>query len=148
MALVSLCRGQPADRTQAQSNSDYPRDFARRDHFSRWEIADIGVLVVFRRAGAVLRTKIGLLQSKRLYPDEQTVEAEAHPMDYYIGFGRFMHSDSEFRSAARERTFSFSLSSVYRALGYQSDQYNRVLEYQQQEGIPVHYMLYNHLGCR
>jgi hypothetical protein len=99
-------------------------------HFRRWEIADLGVLVIFRRAGVILRTKIGLLQPKRLYPDELTVEADAHPMDYIVGFGRLMDSDSEFRSATRERTFHFSPNSAYRALGYRSEQFKRILEYQ------------------
>jgi hypothetical protein len=40
----------------------------------RWEVADIGVLVMFREAGKLRRTKVALLQSKRLYPDEQEFE--------------------------------------------------------------------------
>lgn len=35
-------------------------------HFGSWEIADLGVLVVFRRRGVVERVKVALLQSKRL----------------------------------------------------------------------------------
>jgi hypothetical protein len=35
-------------------------------HFYRWEIADIGLLIFFRRGGIVERSKVGLLQSKRL----------------------------------------------------------------------------------
>ena len=42
---------------------------------------------------------------------------------------------SEFRSATRERTFHFSLESAYRALGYRNEQFQRVLEYQQENGI-------------
>ena len=37
-------------------------------HYERWEVADIGLIVTFRRLGEILRTKIILLQSKRLYP--------------------------------------------------------------------------------
>src|SRR5690625_3319638 len=36
----------------------------------RWEIADLGVIVNFRRSGSLIRTKVLLLQSKRLYPVE------------------------------------------------------------------------------
>jgi hypothetical protein len=46
-------------------------------YWGRWEIADIGVLVVFRRAAVVQQTKIALLQSKRLYPVEaQTTDKD------------------------------------------------------------------------
>ena len=38
-------------------------------HFERWEVADIGLIVIFRRLSNILRTKIILLQSKRLYPE-------------------------------------------------------------------------------
>src|SRR5690242_12768113 len=37
-----------------------------RRHFMNWEVADIGLLVIFRDRGRVLRIKVGLLQSKRL----------------------------------------------------------------------------------
>ncbi len=37
-------------------------------HFGSWEIADIGFLVMFRQAGQFVRSKVALLQSKRLYP--------------------------------------------------------------------------------
>jgi len=55
-------------------------------YWGTWEIADIGVLVVFRRKGVVQYTKIALLQSKRLYPIEAEAPAEDHPLDYEIGF--------------------------------------------------------------
>ena len=114
-------------------------------HFGEWEIADLGVLIIYRRAGIVQRTKIGLLQSKRLYPNELTTEAEDHPIDYMVGFGRLLHSDSEFKAATKDRSFHFSNESKYRALEYNGNQYVRVLEYQEQEKVPVHYMLYNPL---
>ena len=40
-------------------------------HFGQWEIADIGLLVLFRRRGRLIRPKVALLQAKRLYPVEQ-----------------------------------------------------------------------------
>src|SRR3954468_15869758 len=58
-------------------------------YWGRWEIADIGVLVIFRRGGITQQTKIALLQSKRLYPVEAQSQAEDHPIDYEVGFGDF-----------------------------------------------------------
>lgn len=84
--------------------------------WGRWEIADIGLLVVFRK-GAVLGTKLALLQSKRLYPDEIETALDIHEIDYRIGFGRLLSSESEYRSQIRPRTFNFAANSKYRALG-------------------------------
>ncbi len=111
-------------------------------HWGRWEIADLGVLIMYRRAGTVLRTKVALLQSKRLYPDEIQGVTGLLPIDFQVGFGRLFTSDSEYRSGTKPRTFTFTPDSLYRALEYASKQYNAVLEYAA-GGIPVHYHLYN-----
>lgn len=58
-----------------------------RRHFGGWEIADIGLLVFFRKAGKVLRSKVGLLQSKRLYSNEQPYDEDTVE-DYMVGFRR------------------------------------------------------------
>src|SRR6516164_5364233 len=42
----------------------------RRHYDGRWEIADIGIVIVLRRAGRMLWRKVALLQSKRLYSRE------------------------------------------------------------------------------
>jgi hypothetical protein len=93
----------------------------------------------------VERVKVALLQAKRLYPDETMSRSEDMEIDYLVGFGRLLHSESEFKSAIKERTFHFSEQSQYRALEYRGEQYKRVLEYQKQERIPVHYCLNNPL---
>jgi hypothetical protein len=108
-----------------------------------WEIADIGVLIVFRQGGRILGTKLALLQSKRLYPDEVESATDIHPIDYRVGFGRLLASDSEYRSSVKPRIFHFSADSKYRALEYAGDQYAALLGYVGKHGIPVHYHLYN-----
>jgi hypothetical protein len=113
--------------------------------WGQWEIADIGLLVVFRRKGAVLGTKLALLQSKRLYPDEIETALDIHEIDYRIGFGRLLSSESEYRSQVRPRTFNFTANSKYRALEYHDHQYDEVLKYTGSYGIPVFYLLYNPL---
>ena len=57
--------------------------------WGRWEIADIGLLVMFRQQGELLRTKVGLLQSKRLYPTEMKNRNEGD----YVGFGRLFEEE-------------------------------------------------------
>jgi hypothetical protein len=36
-------------------------------HFGTWEVADIGLMMVFRHKGKVIKSKLVLLQSKKLY---------------------------------------------------------------------------------
>jgi hypothetical protein len=112
-------------------------------YWGRWEIADLGVLVVFRRRGQILATKIALMQSKRLYPSEIEGELEDLPVDYQIGFGRLLESDGEYRSLIKDRAFHFTPQSQYRALEYQEEQYQAILKYSEDTGIPVYYLLYN-----
>jgi hypothetical protein len=114
-------------------------------YWGKWEIADIGIIVIFRGKGFVLGTKLALLQSKRLYPDEIESAIDIHSIDYRIGFGRLLSSDSEYRSQVRPRTFNFTQNSKYRALEYHSDQYDEILKYTSSYGIPVYYLLYNPL---
>jgi len=64
-------------------------------HFGQWEIADIGLIVLFRRGGRLVRSKVALLQAKRLYPVEQDF-SEDKPVDYAVGFGRLLEPDEEF----------------------------------------------------
>jgi hypothetical protein len=47
-----------------------------RDTFE--EVADIGIIVLVRDRGFVRVRKIALLQSKRLYPDEQASKKMFH----------------------------------------------------------------------
>ena len=53
----------------------------------KWEIADIGFLVQFRQDGKLIRSKVALLQSKRLYADELDLDDDI-PYDFMVGFGR------------------------------------------------------------
>jgi hypothetical protein len=84
-------------------------------------------------------------KSKRLYPEEAEVETDIHPLDYRIGFGRLLESDSEYRSVVKPRTFHFTKRSKYQALEYGGEQYKAVLDYTAKHKIPVHYQLYNPL---
>jgi hypothetical protein len=119
------------------------RHYAEWDDFPRrWEIADIGLLVIFREAGKVLRSKVALLQSKRLYPDEQEFEEDVPP-DYIKGFGRLFPSDDDWAEVIEPRKFEFTLESRYKALLTGNRQYQSIAAYENQRNIPVYYLLYN-----
>ena len=113
-------------------------------HFGSWEVADVGIIVQFRQAGTLVRSKIGLLQSKRLYPTEQEYE-EDKPIDYLIGFGRLYEDTGSFLQVTHPRTFSFSRLSQYKALVVAGRQWDTIHQYEKSHGIPVHYLLYHPL---
>lgn len=110
-------------------------------HWGRWEIADIGVLIMFRRSGKLLRSKVALLQSKKLYPNEKVTKNSPD----YIGFGRLHESDTVFAAAVAPRTFIFKDNSRYKALQINDEQYQAIIDYENLSDIPVFYLLYNPL---
>lgn len=110
----------------------------------RWEIADIGLLVMFRQGGTLLRSKVALLQSKRLYPNEQELDEDV-PLDYAMGFRRLFHSDDDWNEVTESRQFAFTQESRYKALITDVPQYNAIASYEAQRNIPVYYLLYNPL---
>jgi len=109
------------------------------NYWGRWEIADIGILVSFRRTGELLRTKIALLQSKRLYPNERI---EKNPEEWR-GFGKLLEQDDVYARAVAPRIFGFSDKSRYRALQVDDGQYNAIASYEDLSQIPVYYLFYN-----
>lgn len=113
-------------------------------HWGSWEIADIGILVLLRRRGEIVRAKIALLQSKRLYPIEQNYE-EDMPIDYYVGFGRLWEAEETFLRVTAPREFHFQQRSRYKALIIGDDQYTAIRDYEEDYSIPVHYLLYHPL---
>lgn len=113
-----------------------------RRHFYNWEVADIGLLVVFRDRGKVLRIKVGLLQSKRLYATEEKL-LPAHTADFRLGFARLLATPDAFRDLVAGRTFSFARDSRYLALAKGDDQERALVQYERMSGIPVYYLFYN-----
>lgn len=113
-----------------------------RRHFYNWEVADIGLLVIFRDRGKVLRIKVGLLQSKRLYPRE-VHELPNNRERFRIGFATLLENPEAFRTLAAGRKFSFTKQSKYLAITKGSDQQRVLKEYEKLSGIPVYYLLYN-----
>ena len=94
---------------------------------------------------ALVRFPIALLQSKRLYPDEQDF-SEDHALDYMIGFGRLLRRDSSYHDITSPRRFTFSFDSRYKAFKVGSNQFEAIRRYEETTGIPVHYLLYHPLA--
>jgi hypothetical protein len=111
-------------------------------HFRNWEIADIGVLVYFRRAAALTHSKVALLQSKRLYPSHNTVQEEDR-IDYEIGFARLADPESLLQALALETEFQFDETCRYGALSAKSEQVKAIADFEKQNKTPVYYQFYN-----
>ncbi len=111
-------------------------------HFGSWEIADIGMLLFFRRGGKIVRSKVALLQSKRLYPSNLTVQEEDR-IDYDIGFARLADPEDVRVSLAAETEFSFEENSVYGALTAGSEQVKAIDDFQREKKLSVYYQFYN-----
>lgn len=111
-------------------------------HWGEWEIADIGILVQFRRGGKVAKSKVLLLQSKRLYAVEEDYD-EDERADYEIGFARLFRGDTLYPDVTTPRVFAFGDESKYAALIVNDGQFKAIDAYETQYGIPVHYLLYH-----
>ena len=84
-----------------------------RRHFYRWEIADIGVLVFFRKNGRLLKRKVALLQSKRLYPLSGFV-AEETKEDAMIGISTLMPGSDFVTPLSTIYSYKFDKRSKYK----------------------------------
>lgn len=109
-------------------------------HFDRWEIADIGVLITFRRGRQVLLSKVALLQSKRLFPKGNTHDANYEESRFRWGFGRLLQGYIPLRG---QTDFTFTRLSRYESLDLTGAQATRISAYEGEFRIPVHYLLYN-----
>ena len=114
----------------------------RRHYGGRWEIADLGIVIVLRRAGRLLWRKVGLLQSKRLYSFEIPV-SELESADYRIGIGRLVDQTESIPTKTNAQRFRFTEECVYGAMSAASHQVKIIDEYVAARGIPVYYSLYN-----
>jgi hypothetical protein len=86
------------------------------------------------------------LQSKRLFADEDNPESEsAFENRFRRGFSGLFASDDELANLSRSRTFTFSAQSSYKSLAPDNYQYDAVRHYEEQNDIPVYYLLYNPL---
>lgn len=109
-------------------------------HWDRWEVADIGFIVTFRRNNNLLRTKVVLLQSKRLYPRESEF-TEDEGITRPGGFGSLMRPSLP--ATLGPRTFRFDETCRYKALQVGDTQWQAISHYEKEYGLPVHYMLYH-----
>lgn len=108
----------------------------------RWEVADIAVLVFVYRRGKLVAQKIGLLQSKRLYPENNDVVDE-DAIDFLYGMNKFLRRDPNSPIGKMHRQYDFTPDSKYAALKAGDEQIAQIEGLNNQFGESVYYLLYN-----
>lgn len=110
--------------------------------FGRWELADIAFVVHVSIFGKPLEQKIGLLQSKRLYPENFDVD-EDDPISFRLGLNGLIEPNSGNTLSKLQRNYEFVDSSRYNAISNPDDQLDRINQFHNQFGESVFYLLYN-----
>jgi hypothetical protein len=110
--------------------------------WSRWETADIAVLVFIYRGKQMVAQKIGMLQTKRLFPKNNDV-LDDDPQGFQYGMNAFLNRDARSPLAVLNRTFVFDDTCVYGSLNAGSEQIETINNLNAQFGEAVFYMFYN-----
>lgn len=108
----------------------------------RWEVADIGVIVFIYRGKKLLAKKIGMLQSKRLYPENNDV-LDDDPEGFRYGMNAFLRHEPNSPLSVLNREYVFSKTCVYGALVGEDQQISVIDRVNNKLGESVYYMLYN-----
>ncbi|HEX9963868.1 MAG TPA: hypothetical protein VGB04_02680 [Allosphingosinicella sp.] len=106
----------------------------------RWETADIALIVHVQIKGRPIAQKIGLLQSKRLYPYNTGID-ELDPYDFYLGMNGLLLPEPKSAARALYRDFTFRESCRYR--GYDAGQMKTVTQFNSKFGDAIYYLFYN-----
>lgn len=110
-------------------------------HYRTWEVADIGLMVIFRKKGKIVRSKLVFLQSKRLYASTQKLKA--FDPYYRMGMGRLLVTDEEHQELIERKTIKFSESCGYKAIHYKDDQHKAMEEFSRENEVDIFYLFYN-----
>ena len=108
----------------------------------RWETADIAILVFVYRKETLVAKKIGLLQSKRLYPKNNDVE-DADELGFRLGMNAFIRKDGIQAIGALHRNFDFDADCTYGAIQASSEQTKSIDTLNSKFGSIIYYLLYN-----
>lgn len=108
----------------------------------RWETADIAILIFVYRKDALIAKKIGLLQSKRLYPKNNDVEDDDE-FGFLSGMNAFIRKEKTQAIGALHRSFSFDKNCVYGAIHAASEQVKSIDRLNERFGSTVYYLFYN-----
>jgi len=110
-------------------------------HYRNWEVADLGIMAIFRRGGRIEKSKLMFLQSKKLSASPLKVQ-EYDPF-HRRGMGRLLLTEDEHASIVKPKLLKYTESSMYKALQLGSQQQEAMRSFSKLFGIGIHYLLYN-----
>ena len=110
-------------------------------HYRTWEVADIGLMVIFRKNGRITQSKLTFLQSKKLYAN--TLKFKPYDPYFRAGMGRLLVTDDEHRELIEPKLLKYSEKSKYKALQMGSEQQQAMSSFSKRFNIKLHYLLYN-----
>jgi len=110
-------------------------------HFRNWEVADLGLMVIFRRRGKIIRSKLAFLQSKKLYANSLKYK----PKDpyYRVGMGRLLVTEDEHKELVNPRVLKFDEGCKYKAFRKDNAQQNAMSRFSEHFDIKMYYLFYN-----
>ena len=107
-----------------------------------WELADIAFVVHVSRFGKPCDQKIGLLQSKRLYPENCDVD-DVDPISFRLGLNGLIEPRSGNSLSKLQRNYEFLEESRYLAIRNPDKQLERIKKFHEQFEEAIYYLLYN-----
>ena len=110
-------------------------------HYRTWEVADIGLMVMFRRNGKMIRSKLTFLQSKKLFA--HPLQLKSYDPYHRHGMGRLLVTDDEHLELVTPRLLKYSELSRYKAFKVGSEQEKAMADFSTEYNVPLHYLFYN-----
>ena len=111
-------------------------------HFGTWEVADIGIMMMFRHKGKIIKSKLVFLQSKRLYPNPlKYTEESKHYRPF--GLGRLLVPDEDHMRLIESKILEFKSTSRYRAFKKNDQQQTAMDHFERRWNTKMYYLFYN-----
>jgi hypothetical protein len=113
-------------------------------HYGRWEVADIGLIIIFRRNGILLKSKLAFLQSKKLYA--ASIRPILRDHQKRMGLGRLLVTGLEYEEIVASKLVKFEERSKYKAFKKDSEQQMAMSSFSEKFTVPMYYLFYNTLS--
>lgn len=110
-------------------------------HYRTFEVADLGLMVMFRNKGKIIRSKLAFIQSKKLYAN--TVKYKSFDPYYRQGMGRLLVTNEEHLEIVNPKTLKYTESSKYKALITGSEQEDVMRHFSDRFDVKLYYLFYN-----
>jgi hypothetical protein len=110
-------------------------------HLYSWETADIAILVFIYRDQHLVAQKIGLLQSKRMYPENGDVE-DTDRVGFAYGMNKMLHKSQTSPLRLINRKYIFNEDCSYLSIKHGDKQIDTIDTHNREFGESIYYLLY------